>query len=389
MVTLILFLFVIGILVFVHELGHFLAAKISGIQVDEFALGFPIPIKGLDKIRLSFTKGETTYVINLLPFGGFVKMAGEGEYETKETKNPRGFEVQPAYKKLFVILAGVTMNFILACFIYTAFVIHAGFVQYVPQIVPDQFPFGHASSLVEFQADPRDTTSPIASHHLDKTYLFQSINGKSISSLSDVSLIVSQNKGKTIIIKYTDTQGNNPITLSIIPRTTVPKGKGAIGIILSPVTQLSFTGLEKPFSGILYSIDMLQYNIVGTSTLIGDAIKTKTASIVTSNITGPVGIYEVTGLVFQQEGFIGILNIIAILSLALAFMNVLPLPVLDGGYAVIIIIETILRREINPRVKGWINNVGIVLLVGLMLWVTANDIKNFDIISKIVHIFKR
>src|SRR5579872_5515657 len=109
MIDLILFLIVIGVLVFVHELGHFLAAKWSGIQVDEFALGFGPKI-------VSFKKGETEYRINVLPLGGYVKMAGENDYseEAKEV-NPRGFEAQHPLKKIIVILAGVTMNVVLAC----------------------------------------------------------------------------------------------------------------------------------------------------------------------------------------------------------------------------------------------------------------------------------
>lgn len=381
MIDLLLFLIVIGVLIFVHELGHFLAAKACGIQVDAFALGFGPKI-------VSFKKGETEYRLNILPFGGYVKMAGEGDYGGDQ-KNPRGFEVQHPMKKIIVILAGVCMNFLLACVIYTAFLTHFSFAQYVPQVVRNTFPFGTAADRVGFAVDSQDTTSPIYKYHLGKTYIFEKINNTPITTISQVADVVSTNKGKPIILMFVDTNGENQRTITVTPRTIAPKDKGVIGIILTPVTKLYFSGWQKPISGVLYSVDMLQYNVSALVTLIHEAIQTKTASVVTNNITGPVGIYEVTGAVYQQSGVIGIINIIALLSLALALMNILPLPVLDGGYALIILIETVIRRKINAKAKNWITNIGVGFLILLMVFVTYNDVINFNVLSQITHIFHK
>lgn len=386
MLTLLLFLLVIGVLVFVHEAGHFVAAKLSGIQVDEFALGFGPKIVG-------FKKGETQYMINLLPFGGYVKMAGEGEYleedgkEKAAAQNPRGFEVQAWWKKLIVIVAGVCMNFVLACLIYTIFLAHYSFFQYIPQVVPNQFPFGHVTSGVEFQADPTDPTSPINKVHLTNAYIFNTIDGMPITTLEQVADIVGKDKGKPITINFSDTNGTKQKPITLTPRVNPPKGRGSIGIILSPVSKISFTGVQEPVSGVLYSMDMLQYNVSALVTLVREAVKTHTASYVTSNITGPVGIYEVTGAVYQEAGISGIINIIALLSLALALMNILPIPPLDGGYAFIIIIEAIARKPLSARIKTWIGNAGIAIFILLFIFVTFNDVNNFNILGQIQHLF--
>jgi regulator of sigma E protease len=392
MLNLIFFLIVIGVIVLVHEFGHFTAAKLLGIKVEAFAIGFGLPPKlffGWNGTLFSFKKGETEYKINVLPLGGYVKLAGEGEYEEKQVHDPRDFEIQPWWKKLIVSVAGVVMNFILGALLYTVFLAHFSFVQYIPQVAPNNFPFGTTSTVVAFETDTTDPSSPIAKFHLPDTYVLNSIDGHTIHSALQAQTLILGDKGKETHIIFSNSVGENPRTIVLVPRVKPPQGKGSIGIALLQETRIAFTGSAKPVAGIMYSVDITQYNVSALSYLIGQAVATKTPSVVTKNLTGPIGVYEITGAVVSSGGVWGLINLVAVLSLAVAIMNILPLPVLDGGLAVIILIEAIIRKPINANVKNWIGNIGFFLLIILFIYICYNDISNFNVIHQITSLFHK
>lgn len=383
MINLLIFLIVIGLLIFIHECGHFFSAKLFKIRVETFAIGFGPTI-------ISFRRNNTDYKINLFPLGGYVKLFGEDD-SSIGIDDESSFNNQKWYKKFIVIVSGVLMNFFLACLIYSIILFKSSFIQYLPYIpgISLNLPFGTTTNITGFQVNLSDKSSPIYKSGLRGSYVFLKINDKNIYLTEDVIYEINKNKGKKTKFTIASMNDNKITEINIIPRENTTKDKGALGVLLLPTAQISFNGLEKPFAGILYSADMFKYNISSIYDLTNEAIKVKQASVVTNVVTGPIGIYEITGEVYQSYGLMGVLNVVALLSLALAFMNILPVPVLDGGAAVFILYESAFRRKINTNLKAGINNIGAIILIILTIFIMYNDVKNFDIINKIINIFHK
>lgn len=374
------FLFILSALVIIHEAGHFFTAKRLGIKVEEFGFGFPPRI-------WSRKRGETLYSINALPLGGFVKLYGEDDagggrigsakVVTKDLK--RAFFARPAYQRALVILAGVIMNAILAFAIYYVFLFASGFKTELPLIVPT-----HKFYLVDTTVN-KDVyigqvvkNSPAGKAGIAPYSKITSLNGKPVIDSQNFISSINSEKGRMVVLTWIDSR-NKSHTASLTPRVNPPKGQGPLGIALaetSGVTLSYDTPLQKLFSGITHPINLLFYTLDGTHSLISQSIKEKSVKTLGENLSGPIGIFVVVGDVISQSTgakdlILQGLNLAGLISISLAFFNVLPIPALDGGRLFFILVEIVTRRKVSPRIEAGINTVGFLVLITLLLLVTV------------------
>ncbi len=348
----IIVVFLLSLLIFGHEAGHFFVAKFLGMRVDEFGFGFPPRM-------FSFKKGETTYSFNWLPFGGFVRIAGEHDIPSNseealqiQTLSPqeqsRFFSRQSALRRTAVILAGVTMNFFI------------GFLLLIPMYM-----IGTSSGkLIVAQVQKDSPAALVGIQTSDVIAGFES-NAQFIE-------FVNANRGKEITLRV-ERRGAS-FDVSVTPRSVTKEGEGALGVVpvYAPRTEAESLG-----RAIIHSARSTYILTVSTVYGLGQfAVQLFGHGTIPEGIAGPVGIVsfaEKTAAV----GFIFLLNLMSLISINLAVMNLLPLPALDGGRFFLIIIEKIKGSPVSHTIEAWINGLGFLLLIGLMILVTIKDIANF------------
>ena len=336
LITIVAFVLVFTGIILAHELGHFFAAKISRVKVEEFGIGYPPRIWGKKF-------GETLYSLNALPFGGFTRLSGE-----EDPKAERSLASKSRLTRIFVMAAGAIVNALLPVVLFA-----------IAFMVPHDVATGQIA-IAEVALD-----SPAATAGLMPGDVFLSINGQSIDSFNDMSAIVAENLGREISIQV---QRSSEIrTVHLVPRQNPPEGQGAMGIRSQaltarrsePVWRAIPLGFKQTFDTIVLFKDAIVSLFTGGSQL---------------QFTGPVGIAQLTGEA-AQAGFSFLLLFAGFLSLNLAIINLLPLPALDGGRIVFVIIEWLRGgKRISPRVEGIIHMIGFILLIGLALVVTYQDI---------------
>ena len=344
MLTLIYFIIMLGIIVFVHELGHFLWAKKSGVYCYEFSIGFGPKIFSFKR-----KNDETTYSIRAFPVGGYVSMAGEEVDDDKSVPKSKKMYNKPWYKKLVIVLAGVTHNFILGFVVLLLMALIYGAVPTKPVL-----------GVVD-KASPSYKAGIRVGDEITK------INGKKVRTWDDVVLTLTLSNNKkhqkfTIIDKY-----NNEKIISVKPKEIKDK-KGnksySYGIGLTDKKEHGFINSIKYASSKF--ISLFKSMIVTIKALV-------TGKIGINSLSGPVGIYSIVGEQ-SKTGLYGLMYLLAYLSINVGFINLLPFPAFDGYRAVIIIIETITGKKVNPKVDAIVNNIGLFLLFGLMIFITIKDI---------------
>ncbi|KAB1437669.1 RIP metalloprotease RseP [Candidatus Galacturonibacter soehngenii] len=334
-------LLIFSLIIVIHEMGHFLLAKKNGIYVTEFSVGMGPRI-------VSFVKGETRYSLKLLPFGGSCMMLGEDEAIDDE----RAFGKKPVWARISVIAAGPIFNFILA-FILALFIV--GKIGYDLPIVSEVME-GYPAQEAGMQAG-------------DKII---KINNEKINLYREVSIYVQLNQGKAADIVF-EREGKE-YNVTLVPQLDEETGNYLFG----------FRGAGKKVKGnaittIQYSAYEVKYWIKLTIKSIGMIFEGK---VTKDDVQGPVGMVNMIGDTYEEskrEGafyvWLSMLNISIILSANLGVMNLLPLPALDGGRLVFLIIEAIRGKPINQEKEGMVHFVGLMLLMALMILVMFNDIR--------------
>ena len=342
---------VLGILVFVHEFGHFIAAKMVGIRVEKFSLGFPPKIVG-KKI------GETEYCLSWIPLGGYVKLAGmmdesmDDDY-AKNSVEPYEYRAKKWWQKVFVTSAGVIMNLLLAIVIFTIFTFKIG----VPDISNDPI-IGRITEGM-----------PAAEAGLQSGDEIESVNGYKIKKWEDMSEIIHNLANQEMTLKYKRDNEMESLKLTPISQKIVIDGSlSEVGLIgISPkVTYHSASFGEAISSGFKTTYFWFKLTISSLGMLIKGEESVK-------NVGGLVMIGQLAGE-SAKSGLMSLFSLIAILSVNLAFINILPVPALDGGHIIIAIIEGIIGRELNIKVKIAIQQIGTFILLGLVILVMINDI---------------
>jgi regulator of sigma E protease len=347
--SILIFLIVLSILILAHEFGHFFMAKRAGVLIEEFGLGLPPRIFGRKL-------GETIYSINLLPFGGFVKLHGENT-EGGVTKPKRAFINKSKGTRSVIIVAGVMMNFALAIL---AFSIVSTFVG-----IPKE-----SENVKIVEVIPM---SPAQNAELVVGDIVRLVNEERITEISQFVTAVERNKGKETVLTL-ERNGGRETRVTLTPRAEPPEGQGPIGIVISS-TETYFPPLwQRPFIGIYYGF--------GEALFWGGAIVAGISKIfselfggqIPKDLAGPVGIFAITSQA-ASIGTLALINFIGILSVNLAILNIIPFPALDGGRLLFIGIEALFGRKVVPKVEAVIHTAGMVILLFLLLAITAQDIR--------------
>ncbi len=354
--TIVIFIIVLSILVFVHELGHFIMAKRAGMKVEEFGFGFPPRIWGIKK-------GETTYSINLIPFGGFVKILGE---DGQERNDPRSFGSKSFLQRASVLLAGVVMNFLLAVVllvIVNAVGIRIGLVG-----TEDATQVSHVKvQVVEVRAGSPAEKAGIRA--LDEIVRVKAKDAnQDIHSVSEVQDFTAKHLGQEVTI--TIAEGATQKDITVVPRANAPAGEGALGIAMALTGVVKYSLPQAFVHGVTYSAILLINTVQGYATVITNLVTTGKAGV---QLSGPIGIAQITGQA-ARFGFIYLLQFMALISINLAVLNSIPFPAIDGGRFLFLIIEKIKGSPISPKFENTANATGFVLLLLLMAYVTTKDI---------------
>ncbi len=366
--TIFIFLIVLAVLIFVHELGHFLAAKSVGMKVERFAIGFPPKV-------YSVQKGETRYELNAIPFGGFVSILGENPSEDQEKaeRDPdynRSFHKKSAWAQAWVLFAGVFFN-VLFAWILLSFVFMAG----IPQSA-DNFTGREVTDpkLVITQVMKETPAARAGLEPFDEiTYLATEgrlITGPSISEFVD---FVSSREGENLVVGYR--RGDQEFETTMVPVVgVIPEAdQAAVGVSIDMVGVLKLPPHLALYHGAGATINLTVAISQGLYTFFSNIF---TGQADFSDVAGPVGI---VGLIGQEaeRGFVYLTFFTALISINLALINLIPFPALDGGRLLFVLIEVIKGSPIKPKVANLANVIGFSLLILLMLIITFNDVLRF------------
>ncbi len=356
MFTVIIFILVLAVLIFVHELGHFIAARLFGIRVDAFALGFGPKV-------FSWTRGETKYGLNLIPFGGYVKIFGENP-DDDSTHGPdakRSFVHKAKWKQIIVLAAGVFFNFVFAWLLYVITFVGgvtattSGFEQYADR-------FQNERVMISFVSPD----SPAEKAGLKLGDIIKNVG--TAKSIEEIQSTVNNSKGNPVEIDIARKGQGSQITVS--PTQELVEGKYAIGIAMENVGDLKLPFFAAIKEGTNYFGVMFSGTAGGLWDFFSSIFK-GTANF--SEVSGPVGIATIVGD-SAQLGIAYLMMITALISINLGIINLVPFPALDGGRIFFIIIESIIRRRIPAKFANTVNAVGFTLLMILMVVVTYKDV---------------
>lgn len=371
--ALLIFILILSVLILIHELGHFLTAKKAGVKVEEFGMGIPPRIVG-KKI------GETIYSINLFPFGGFVRLKGEDtfEYSEEELDDPNSFMAKTVWQRGAILAAGVFMNLLFGVALFYFLLGLNGFKSlYIPLIFDHEFKFGNVQHLdtVIFSFDE---SSPLPDKNVKLGQAIVQINGEPINSVQDVRTSLEALAGEGVILTLKDVRGRLPLQqITVVPYED-EEGKTVLGVYLGSAPRISYdTPVQKIFSGFLHAYNILDYSVKGFAKLISISFQEKTAAPLSQSVSGPIGIYSIVDNILDYSGGGVLLNLIdltALISVSLALINILPLPALDGGRILFVVIEAVRGKKVNPEMETTVHKIGILLLISLLVLVSVRDI---------------
>jgi len=349
--SIVIFLIILSVLILVHELGHFIAAKKNGVMVEEFGIGYPPRI-------FSIKKGETIYSINLLPFGGFVKVYGEEYHEEKKNdkKNiKRAFINKKPWQKATIIVAGVIGNIILAWFIFTYLSTQGIYI---------------ATNNVRIENIQKN--SPAFFAGLLKKDIVKTIklNNKTynIETPNELISLTKKVEGQKMIIVIE--RENASLEIPIIARKNPPKNEGPLGIVISNTELKKYSIFEAPIIGLKQTFLYLKAILLGFIGLFTDLFMLRKPAIA---VAGPIGIAQYTSQAVKY-GVNSIMEFTALLSLNLAVLNIIPFPALDGGRFSFVLYEWISKKRVNQDFEKIVNGLGMMILITLLIIITISDI---------------
>ena len=331
-------IFVFGLLVFVHELGHFITAKLTGMRVDEFAIGF-----GPRLVR--FRYGETVYSIRVVPLGGFNDIAGMTLDDNDAGE--RGYCRKPILSRMIVILAGSAMNFILPIVLFFGIFFFAGVQTPNPQPIIGTVLVGNPAAEAGLMANDRVIA----------------IDGQPVETWQEMVDAIRLNHGNVPMTMQVDRAGKE-LTVSVMPHYDAAQQRGYIGIV---------NAYESSYPGFIQSISMALERTGMIIMMMLDALYRIILELSGSELAGPIGVAQMAGEVAEM-GIVPLLNFAALLSLNLAIINLLPVPALDGGHFLTLCVEAVRGKPLSPKVMHYIQNAGVGLIILLMLLAMKNDV---------------
>jgi len=350
--SILIFLIVLSVLILVHEFGHYWAAKRAGVLVEEFGLGYPPRI-------YSKKIGETIYSINLLPFGGFVRLHGEMS-EEGVTNPKRSFVNKSKKARITVLLAGVTMNLLLAVLAFATVYSFSGIPKETENVrVVNVVPGSPAQAAKVLVGD-----------------VVKKVGDEEVTTVSEFIGIIEENKGSRLAFELERTTGDETTIekIQIRPREDPPEEEGPLGVVISSTEVYYPPVWQRPFVGIFYGVKEALFwgatMVSGFAALFVNLFNGQ----VPQDIAGPVGIFALTTEA-AKYGVLTLINFVGILSINLVILNILPFPALDGGRLLFIGIESIIGRKVSPKVEATVNGIGMIILISLLVAITVHDVR--------------
>ncbi|HKY74054.1 MAG TPA: M50 family metallopeptidase [Patescibacteria group bacterium] len=364
--ALVVFILLLSFLVIIHELGHFLAARHSGIRILEFGIGYPPRLLAL------FKKGKTLFSLNWLPFGGFVRLAGD-DAETVEQQGssvvdehgavvPRGelFAEQPQYKRLYVVLAGATVNILFGILMFASLYMYLGIPENLPHPVVNEIAAG----------------SPAETAQLRKGDVLLRVEDVSIASAEEFIIQIQKHRGAVVKVEFQ--RNGTSMTAEPYVRTLqeTPQNQGSLGVALTDTEWRRYPWWQMIPRGIWRGVQDSYFFAKQILVALGQMITTIAQKReVPKDISGPIGIvYMAEKEQILQQGPLALANFAGLLSLNLGVMNLLPIPALDGGRAVFVLLERLLGKKRRARVEQTANAIGMTLLLALILFISIKDV---------------
>ncbi|MFZ1987666.1 MAG: M50 family metallopeptidase [Minisyncoccia bacterium] len=359
-----LLIVVLVALILVHELGHFVAAKLSGMRVDEFGIGYPPRAWGIQR-------GETLYSINWLPFGGFVKIYGEDLNAPEDAEqNTRSFSAKSHLAQAIVLVAGIAMNLVFAWIIISG-ILFAG----TPRALEShEIPRAQDATIVIAEIMP-GSPAETAGLNVGDSITQVIVSPEDTFTGADpaaFTAFIAKDTTKVPLTFDIKREGKQMI-LSAIPATGIVAGdesRVALGVRVASVGTVPVSWWQAPIVGAQYTWEITKQTAVGLAQFFY-GIFTFSADL--TQVSGPVGIAGAVGTA-SKAGFSSLMSLTAVISINLALINLIPIPALDGGRLLFVLIETITRKRIKPMIATVVNTTGFGLLVLLMVVVTVHDI---------------
>jgi len=385
LLTIITFVIILGLLVLVHELGHFISAKIFKTKVEEFGFGLPPRLFGFYKDKNGKRKWvwgkkfksenapNTVYSLNWVPIGGFVKIKGENQSEIKE---PDSFGNKKIWQRSIILSSGVLMNVVL-CIV----LLSIGFGIGIPSVLDNEV-LSQAKSIrnEKIQIVSINKDSPAALAGLTVGDAIISIDNQKIKSIKDLQNYVNQHKNQLVNLRID--RGGEVKEIRIAPKVLdTSNNKAVLGVGLVKTGIVTYPWYESLWQGVKTTYNLAIIILAALGNLLKNII---TTGEVTAEIAGPVGIAVLTGQVVNL-GFVYVLQFAALLSLNLAIINFLPFPALDGGRIVFLIIEKVRGRGVNRKIENLVHNIGFAILMILIVLVTYRDLARWG--GKLLHQF--
>ncbi len=347
------FILVLSILILVHELGHFMTAKWLGMKVEEFGIGFP------PKALKLFTWRGTEFSLNWLPFGGFVRIYGE-EYK-KGVKGQGMFWQKPKWQRAIVMVSGVVMNFLLGIVLFGIVYSVVG----IPEVT-DKVRIGGVAS---------ESPAEMSGIEEGDVLVWGEAGEKKIEfkESKDVIGLVDENLGEEILFGVEKESGEE-IEVTMTPRENPPEEEGSLGVILSTMEMVKYPWWQMPFRGVVVGTkEAMAWGRMIVMSL-GEMMRGIFAGEgVPEGVAGPIGVYQISSRATEM-GWLAVLQFMAVFSMNLAVLNILPIPALDGGRIVFLGLETILGQKKKNEIEAVVNGVSMLLLFGLMILVSVRDV---------------
>lgn len=363
---------IIFVLVFVHELGHFIAARLSGVHVKEFAVGF-------GKAIWQRKYGSTLYRINVFPLGGYVSLEGE---DGEVNASPSNFQNKSWGARVFVLLAGVTMNIFLAFALFASYLF---FTNYQTEITSfTNYDFVGVEKQEVYLVVNNVQEDGVASGVLEPGDVIKAFEGETVDTNQEFLDMLAANKGEKVHFTILRFDGENDVKGEELKKgISLPKQKNEEGQLLG----ISFyTGVYKltypasVLSAIPHTWNIFVYQLQALADSVQVSVDTGDPSAVTQNVGSVVAVGAVVDMLVESGEFLQLINLTALVSISLAFVNILPLPILDGGVIVITTIEELLGRKLPKKLVEVLNSVFFVILIILFVLIVFKDLLQFNII---------
>lgn len=347
LITIIEFVIVLGLLLFFHEFGHFLTARLFNVEVEEFGFGFP------PRLARLFRLGSTDFTLNWIPFGAFVRPKGENDPTV-----PGGLASAKPGVRLAVLLGGPAMNILVGLILFSVMFLRIG------------APVANTVEVVDVSKD-----SPAAQAGLRPGDLLVSVNGIKIDSTNALKNAIQSNLGKQVTVALT--RKNQPLEVKLTPRANPPQGQGPLGIVMgNPYKPVSLVQAV-PAAGLTAYEQAAQLVLLPIRLIEGQATPQE------GRVVGPVGMFDIYSQAVKmdaeatstpiQQPAVNVLYFIGTISVALGLTNLLPIPALDGGRIIFVLPEILFRRRVPPQYENLVHLIGFAALLLLMSYITFQD----------------